>query len=415
MKGAQSFKNYSSNATYTENTTTSLPTGSSLVYVPGLGSNQSGILVSLGGLTDNSLVSTTTIDIFDLTTQAWSKRNTSGSPPSRRINSCAVVAMSSNSTQNIYMYGGQSPLPLDQFSDMWILTLPSFMWVQVNQTGIHKPHGRSMHTCHAIGSQMVVVGGYQGEDHSDGFGLHVFDMTSLQWKRAFEADTVYTLPIALGSVTSQETEPAQGTQGTDPSSSTDPPVSSTDRPSPSSSVSSQPKHSNPTPSGSSTSLAPSNASIITLHGAATSTTTFNNGQVSQITTTIRTTLTITPSSKPSASSANSANSSQSTTSQPLSTAKIAGIVGGVLGAVIVFLALGWLFYALSRNRKPKDWGRATTGDQSPEMGGVIASGGSEWQSSDEALHRGSNGGWDVSEWDGDVLLSPRQSLRVINE
>lgn len=23
--------------------------------------------------------------------------------------------------------------------------------------------------------------------------------------------------------------------------------------------------------------------------------------------------------------------------------------------------------------------------------------------------------WDISQWDGDVLLSPRQSLRVVNE
>lgn len=134
------------------------------------------------------------IDVFDIATSTWYKQSTSGSYPTLRVNPCAVAASAADGTStNIYMYGGQNLIPYmnqTQFGDMWILTVPGFIWVQVDTTGQSVPMARVGHTCNIWDGQIIVVGGYN-TDLAGGCdsGFYVFDATALTWRNNFNATT----------------------------------------------------------------------------------------------------------------------------------------------------------------------------------------------------------------------------------
>jgi hypothetical protein len=130
------------------------------------------------------------IDVYDIANSTWYKQATSGTPPPIRVDPCAVVAAARDGTSfNIYLYGGQNLTPYGsqiQYSDMWILTIPSFTWIQVDMTGQSQPPARAGHSCTMWDSQIVVVGGYVGKDIScDSPGIYVFNASSLQWTNSF--------------------------------------------------------------------------------------------------------------------------------------------------------------------------------------------------------------------------------------
>ncbi|TVY48258.1 Kelch repeat-containing protein [Lachnellula occidentalis] len=161
-----------------------------LVYVPGWGDE--GIILGLAGGTNTTFTEMNIIDIYDVANSTWYKQSTSGSSPPIRVDPCAAVAAAPDGTSfNVYLYGGQNLLPADnqtQFSDMWILTIPSFTWVQVNMDGQSQPPARAGHTCTMRDGQIVVVGGYVGAEIScDSPGIFVFNASSLQWSNGFTA------------------------------------------------------------------------------------------------------------------------------------------------------------------------------------------------------------------------------------
>jgi hypothetical protein len=132
------------------------------------------------------------IDIYDIASTTWYKQATSGPSPPIRVDPCAVVfAAPDASSFNVYLYGGQNLQPYrgqTQYSDMWILTVPSFTWIQVSLDGQSQPPARAGHTCHAWNGQMVVVGGYVGTQIScDSPGIYVFNASSLQWQNNYAA------------------------------------------------------------------------------------------------------------------------------------------------------------------------------------------------------------------------------------
>lgn len=104
---------------------------------------------------------------------------------------CIFADITSGSSYNVYMYGGQSLLPYDnqtQYNDMWILTIPSFTWISVDTSGQSVPYARAGHTCNIWDGQMVVVGGYVGTQLScDSPGIYVFDTSALKWVESFTA------------------------------------------------------------------------------------------------------------------------------------------------------------------------------------------------------------------------------------
>lgn len=161
-----------------------------LVYVPGYSDN--GIIVDLAGGTNDSFTQLNVIDVFDIASSTWYKQATEGTYPDVRVNPCAVAASSADGTSTqIYLFGGQNLIPYGsqtQYDDMWILTLPSFTWIKVDTDDQSVPPARAGHVCHIWNSQMVVIGGYVGQDLScDSPGIYVFNTSSLQWQSEYTA------------------------------------------------------------------------------------------------------------------------------------------------------------------------------------------------------------------------------------
>ena len=132
------------------------------------------------------------IDVYDIANSTWYKQPTSGTSPPMRVDPCAVASAAPDGTSfNIYLYGGQNLIPYGsqiQYADMWILTIPSFTWIQVDLTGQSQPPARAGHSCTMWDGQMVVIGGYVGKDIScDSPGIYVFNASSLQWSNTFTA------------------------------------------------------------------------------------------------------------------------------------------------------------------------------------------------------------------------------------
>jgi len=132
------------------------------------------------------------IDIYDVAQSTWYKQATSGPNPPIRVNPCTAVAAAPDGTSfNIYMYGGQNLTPYGsqiQYSDMYILTIPSFTWVEVKMDGQSQPPARAGHRCTMWDGQLVVMGGYVGKDIScDSPGIYVFNASSLEWTNSFTA------------------------------------------------------------------------------------------------------------------------------------------------------------------------------------------------------------------------------------
>lgn len=158
-----------------------------LTYVPW---GEEGILLALGGGNNVSFSQLNIVDVFDIKNNKWTKQATSGETPKIRVNACAAVfSAPDNSSHNVYMYGGQNLQPAgeqNQYDDMWILTIPSFTWVKVDTKGQSNPPGRVGHTCHAYRGQILVVGGYTGQELSCDTGIYVFDASSLTWQTSFK-------------------------------------------------------------------------------------------------------------------------------------------------------------------------------------------------------------------------------------
>lgn len=163
-----------------------------LVYIPGFA--KEGLLLGLTGGVNESFTQMNVIDVYDIAESRWYKQSTSGKQPKYRVNPCAVVAAAADgSSYNVYMFGGQNLQPFKgqtQYDDMWILSVPSFTWIQVETDQQSVPYARAGHTCHVWDSQMIVVGGYVGQELScDSPGVYVFNMSSLEWSDQFTALT----------------------------------------------------------------------------------------------------------------------------------------------------------------------------------------------------------------------------------
>ncbi|KIW69758.1 hypothetical protein PV04_05616 [Phialophora macrospora] len=161
-----------------------------LVFVPGYG--KSGIILGLAGGTNATFTQMNIIDVYDIDTSTWYKQATSGPTPDIRVNPCAVaVSAADGSSTQVYMYGGQNLLPYGeqkQYDDMWILSIPAFTWIEVDTGNQANPPGRAGHMCNVWNAQMVVVGGYVGQDLScDSPGIYVFNTSSLQWQSDYAA------------------------------------------------------------------------------------------------------------------------------------------------------------------------------------------------------------------------------------
>jgi len=140
--------------------------GAGMVYVDTFG--DSGLLVLIGGQTADGLLSMDQIAVFDVSTvdlndvstsnaqkNVWYTQTATGNAPDPRTDFCLISAPAQdNSSANIYLYGGRSNGTI--FDDVYVLSLPSFTWVNVFQG----KDARWSITCHFVPPrQMITVGG----------------------------------------------------------------------------------------------------------------------------------------------------------------------------------------------------------------------------------------------------------------
>ncbi|TAQ85813.1 hypothetical protein B7494_g5867 [Chlorociboria aeruginascens] len=190
-----------------------------VVWVP---VSEQGILVAIGGVvkpaydnanqTDNvadTLESTTisptfmsTVSVYDINQGTWYEQTTSGGPGAL-AQGCAVVASAEDgSSHNIYWYGGFDGLHLENpySDDVWVLSLPSFIWVQV-YTG-DNTHGRAGHKCvKPYPDQMFVIAGSNAFTSEtalclEGGMVQVFNLSSTTWIDSYDPKiwSNYTVP-----------------------------------------------------------------------------------------------------------------------------------------------------------------------------------------------------------------------------
>lgn len=131
--------------------------------------------------------------------------------------SFAQILIILSSFSEIFLYGGQvgdgiydgsstSEKINAELDEVYILSLPSFVWFKANYTASDP---RMLHTCNIVGNrQMLSIGGLDpsaislGAAHNDtdSFweGIKVFDLTALQWTNHYNATAApYTAPDAV--------------------------------------------------------------------------------------------------------------------------------------------------------------------------------------------------------------------------
>ncbi|RDW91841.1 hypothetical protein BP5796_01235 [Coleophoma crateriformis] len=189
--------------------------GQSLVYID---AGKKGVLVALGGYTETNgvlqLASLAEIFVYDITSQRWMvqtvtntigiSNDTSNGIPSKRYHMCTVVGKSADSTSfNIYVLGGQNETSTP--SDIWVLTLPGAMWIQLEGTDATNVP-RSSSSCSLINERFVLLTGgcwIAGNGSCLGSGQDplLYNINTAAWASDFEALVAdYAVPSQIFNV-----------------------------------------------------------------------------------------------------------------------------------------------------------------------------------------------------------------------
>lgn len=134
-----------------------------------------------------------TIDIYDVASKTWYQQKTVAGP-GQLARGCAVVAVAQDrSSYNIYYYGGfeGTDETKDFNDDVWVLSLPSFMWMKL--AAGTKGHARAGHKCvMPYPDQMMVIGGqaantFDGPHCVEGNEIvQIFNLTNGEWLDSYD-------------------------------------------------------------------------------------------------------------------------------------------------------------------------------------------------------------------------------------
>ncbi|KAF0324478.1 kelch domain-containing protein [Colletotrichum asianum] len=186
-----------------------------MVHVP---VGEKGIIVNIGGQTTrdetefgvriddaasgNININQSFVDIYDIETGFWFRQETFGLPemPTGRSDICAVLVPAKDSSSwNIYMIAGvENYATYITSEEIWVLTLPTFQWILVHT----RADGMYGHTCHAVGENLLLVGGMQTK--SDGSGgnvqtcsehmpAEIFSLASLNYTGSYDTEAAKRL------------------------------------------------------------------------------------------------------------------------------------------------------------------------------------------------------------------------------
>lgn len=162
-----------------------------MVYVP---ASTNGLLVYFGGVTapyNNATIVESPMDtiyIYDIASTRWYTQTATGEVPPSRRRFCAGASWAADqSSYNIYLYGGLGfGANYSGFDDVYILTLPSFKWINWWE-GSNPPNPHNSLTCNVVNKgQMLVIGGTfpltDACDSAPTWGTHNMDLGKLSGK-----------------------------------------------------------------------------------------------------------------------------------------------------------------------------------------------------------------------------------------
>ncbi|GAA5843313.1 hypothetical protein JCM9279_002058 [Rhodotorula babjevae] len=179
----------------------------SLTYVPGLGTDGKGILVSIGGATQTQYVEDgSTLDVFDIGRSGWTKQSTLGARFGSRINHCAVrgsAKVHGKQTHNIILYGGQRLNQTARDSRVYVLTIADDVYTFTDVGELPgAPTGRAGHQCAIAGDQLIVVGGLTRDDVlCEQPGVFVLNTSSMTWASEYKANSIFSTPAIVANIT----------------------------------------------------------------------------------------------------------------------------------------------------------------------------------------------------------------------
>lgn len=147
------------------------------------------------------------INVYDIAAGKWYTQPTTGGP-SQLTRGCAVVQPAQDySSFSIYYYGGYDGLHYTDASefkdDVWVLTLPAFMWMKVASG--RSGRGRAGHKCvMPYPDQMMVIGGAPAQPGSpttclEGGFIELFNLSSTKWLDQYDPNvwSEYKVPSMI--------------------------------------------------------------------------------------------------------------------------------------------------------------------------------------------------------------------------
>ena len=152
------------------------------------------------------------ISVYDIQSKSWYEVTATGDIPEDRSQFCAVVSAAMNqSTFQVTIFGGWNTNATKKYEDVFVLTVPSFRCIKINDKGDFEPTtddiGRSGHKCVIYkDAQMIVLGGHVTIDYNDSScntsypPLRVLDTSSYVWKTMFDPSIEYRVPDIVTNV-----------------------------------------------------------------------------------------------------------------------------------------------------------------------------------------------------------------------
>ncbi|XDG04795.1 hypothetical protein ABKA04_004410 [Annulohypoxylon sp. FPYF3050] len=198
--------------------------GGTMVYVrKGL----SGILLSIGGrerLAKSTLSPFSNISVYDISSDTWYTQKATGDIPNTRSDFCAgVSAAPDDSSFQVTIHGGAGEDRGPNYNDVYVLTIPSFRWIKMNDSGnpdlrIYNSTGRVGHNCDVWNeAQLIISGGavylpvddndpqsavwsVNGECNKTYPPFKVLDTSTYTWQTKLNSGLEYTVPVSVFTV-----------------------------------------------------------------------------------------------------------------------------------------------------------------------------------------------------------------------
>jgi hypothetical protein len=159
------------------------------------------------------------IFIYDIFSSTWYRQTAVGDLPELRTEFCAGVSSApDDSSFQITIHGGWDQLRGRAFNDVYVLSVPSFRWIKVQDSnnpdllGPDEP-GRNRHKCDVFNeTSLIVTGGTVTFGLGDTVSLSsrgcnatyppikVLDTSTYTWRAQFDPSLSYSVPSVVTAV-----------------------------------------------------------------------------------------------------------------------------------------------------------------------------------------------------------------------